>query len=367
MAVGSKPAMIVSRLRLLVVLWIPPRDPPSRSGLARHDMTPTSPEALSTPEPVNRVAPPMPWPTGWIAPELTDAQGRALPRLVACMTARAGGVSQAPYASFNLGDHVADDPVAVARNRELAGRFMARLAGQTDAAVGVHAGVDACFEAVAPWPVAWLEQVHGARMHRLRASDVGPHGHMLTPRADGLFTTEPGLVCAVMVADCLPILLADQQGRGVAALHAGWRGLAGAGEAMGGRGIVEAGVAALCEATQAPASDLVAWLGPCIGPRRFQVGADVLAAFGVDPFAVAARGADRPDAPDPCFQPDTDAGEASPRWWADLAGLARLRLRAAGVEAVSGGTWCTVDEPARFFSYRRDRVTGRQAAMIALR
>ncbi len=310
-------------------------------------------------EPVGKASPFMPWPDGWIAPELTDAHGRSLPRVVACMTARAGGVSLSPYASFNLGDHVADDPAAVTRNRELAGRFMAGLAGQTDASAAV--------DALAPWPVAWLEQVHGARMHRLSADDVGRDGCVRAAQADGVFTTEPGLVCAVMVADCLPILLADCRGRGVAALHAGWRGLAGAGQAMGGRGIVEAGVAALCEATRADASDLVAWLGPCIGPRRFQVGADVLAAFGVDPLAVVATGANRSGGPDACFQPDADAGVAEPRWWADLAGLARLRLRAAGVESVCGGTWCTVDAPARFFSYRRDRVTGRQAAMIALR
>jgi len=313
----------------------------------------------STSEPVNKASPRTPWPAGWIAPELTDAQGRPLPGVVACMTARAGGVSRSPYASFNLGDHVADDLAAVTSNREHAGRFMAGLAGQTDASAAV--------DAAAPWPVAWLEQVHGAHMHRLCANDVGPDGRMQAPQADGVFTTEPGLVCAVMVADCLPILLADRQGRGVAALHAGWRGLAGAGKAMGGRGIVEAGVAALCEATQAQASDLVAWLGPCIGPHRFQVGADVLAAFGVNPLAVGATGANRPGVSSACFQPDTGASLGEPRWWADLVGLARLRLHAAGVASVCGGTWCTVSDSARFFSYRRDRVTGRQAAMIALR
>ncbi len=287
------------------------------------------------------------WPTGWIAPDLSDAQGRPLSHVVAAMTARAGGVSQPPRASFNLGDHVGDDPVAVAHNRAQAGRFMAGLGG----------------EAGASWPVGWLRQVHGAQVHRLVAGDVVPGQIWWPPAADGVYTTEPGLVCAVMVADCLPILLADRAGRGVAALHAGWRGLAGAAE-MGGRGIVEAGVSALCGALQTGPADLVAWLGPCIGPERFQVGADVLHAFGVDAGAdpqawAAPNGA--------CFRPDPGADPDSPRWWADLAGLARLRLQAAGVGIVRGGGWCTVADPARFFSYRRDGVTGRQAAMVALR
>jgi polyphenol oxidase len=291
------------------------------------------------------------WPSDWIAPDLSDGRGAPLTGVVACMSARAGGVSQPPWDSFNLGDHVGDDAAAVAHNRARAGRFLAGLAGHR----GDHAG----------WPVGWLKQVHGAQVHRLKASDVAPGQAWVPPVADGVFTTEPGLVCAVMVADCLPILLADREGRGVAALHAGWRGLSGAAE-MGGLGIVEAGVSALCEASQADPADLVAWLGPCIGPRRFQVGSDVLQAFGVDPHDLrGAMGS--------CFRPDVGvsagagASPASPRWWADLAGLARGRLVAAGVGIVRGGDWCTVEDSARFFSYRRDGLTGRQAAMVALR
>ncbi len=285
---------------------------------------------------------PSAWPQGWLVPDLHTADGQLPPGVLACMTARAGGVSQAPYASFNLGHHVGDAPEAVAANRRHAGQLMAQLRPGGNVNDG--------------WPVAWLDQVHGARLHRVRASDFTPGGPWVPPQADGGFTTEAGLVCAVMVADCLPILLAVRHGGGVAALHAGWRGLAGAG-AMQGCGIVEMGVAALCEAAGVAPADLVAWLGPCIGPQRFQVGAEVLQAFGVAPAQAASH---------PLFKPDPQANASSPRWLADLAGLARQRLAAQGVTSVHGGRWCTVSDPARFFSYRRDGVTGRQVALIAL-
>jgi polyphenol oxidase len=148
----------------------------------------------------------------------------------------------------------------------------------------------------------------------------------------------------VLVADCLPVLLAAPQARGVGAAHAGWRGLAG--------GVLEATVQALCDATRCEPGELQAWLGPCIGPRQFEVGADVLAAFGT---ASAAR-----------FVPRARA-DGSMRWLADLPGLARDRLHGAGVRQVSGGAWCTVEDGSRFFSFRRDGVTGRMAAAVCIR
>nr|WP_290678171.1 peptidoglycan editing factor PgeF [Aquabacterium sp.] len=276
-------------------------------------------------------------------------------RLGAIMSARAGGISQASYAQCNLGDHVQDDPQAVAHNREV---FAAQLQARP----------------------AWLTQVHGNRMIRLTNgasggdlfNPVDVQGSDGQPEADGALTTEPGLACTVMVADCLPLLLAAPEGRGVAALHAGWRGLAGAGAgAMAGRGIVHTGVAALCEAASCDPAELRVWLGPCIGPQHFEVGADVLIGFGVDP---------REALPHPRFTPSDPAlyskgGEAAaddqrgaqPKWLADLPGLARDILQSCGVEHISGGTWCTVSDASRFFSFRRDRVTGRQAAGICLR
>jgi polyphenol oxidase len=153
----------------------------------------------------------------------------------------------------------------------------------------------------------------------------------------------------VQVADCLPVLLADRAGRVVGAAHAGWRGLAA--------GVIEATVQRMQEVAGVAPGDLEAWLGACIGPRRFEVGADVLAAFGADPAQAGPR-----------FRPRGDA--AAGKWLADLPGLARDRLAAIGVARVAGndGTtaWCTVDNPLRFFSFRRDGVTGRMSACIGL-
>ncbi len=236
------------------------------------------------------------------------------------MSTRAGGVSAPPYDSLNLRPAAlggpADDPAAVAEN---ARRFAAAL-GAT--------------------PV-WLDQVHGSTVVRLGAADLTP-GRPLH-RADASVSTVPGLACAVLVADCLPLLLASRDGRAVGAAHAGWRGLAA--------GVIEAAVAATCEAAGCPPRDLLAWIGPCIGPQAFEVGADVVEACGgPGPRFVARRRAD-----------------GSAGWLADLPGLARDRLAAAGVLAVSGGRWCTVADPSRFFSFRRDRVTGRMAAAVAIR
>ena len=244
----------------------------------------------------------------WLAPEWhVDA------RIGALMTTRAGGVSAAPFDSLNLGRSAGDDPAAVDENRH---RF--------EAALGV--------------PTRYLSQVHGIRVLRLTHAAQGPH------EADAAITTEPGLACTVMVADCLPVLFAAAGARGVGAAHAGWRGLAA--------GVLEATVQALCDAAGCAPQQLSAWLGPCIGPRHFEVGADVQEAFG--PAAGRHfRPRQRPD--------------GSPRWLADLPGLARDRLRAAGVTRVSGGTWCTVEDRLRFFSFRRDRVTGRMAAAAWIR
>jgi YfiH family protein len=185
----------------------------------------------------------------------------------------------------------------------------------------------------------WLRQVHGTRVVRLSAADAlaGAASH----EADACVTAEPGIACAVQVADCLPLLLAAPDGRGVAAAHAGWRGLAA--------GVLEATVHALCDLAACDPLELQAWLGPCIGPQRFEVGCDVLAAFGVP---------DRVDC-DLRFRPHT-AG----KWLADLPGLARDRLDNCGVRRITGGQWCTASDASRFYSFRRDGVTGRMAALV---
>ncbi len=209
----------------------------------------------------------------------------------ALMSTRRGGVSAAPFDSLNLGRSAGDDATAVDENRR---RFTAALGGAR--------------------PV-WLSQVHGIRVLRLHAAD-SPDGAW--PAADASLTTEPGVACTVMVADCLPVLFAAPHGRGVAAAHAGWRGLAG--------GVLEATLEALCAAAACAPAEVCAWLGPAIGPRCFEVGADVVEAFGGGP-----RFVERP-------RPD-----GALRWRADLPGLATDRLRAAGLTQVSGGERCTVE------------------------
>jgi len=241
----------------------------------------------------------------WLRPDGLPAAIGAL------MTTRAGGVSAGRYASLNLGAAAGDEAEALAANR-------ARFA-----------------QAIAAAPV-WLEQVHGAEVVRISAD----HAALPPPRADASVCTEPGVACTVLVADCLPVLLAAPGGRGVAAAHAGWRGLAG--------GVVEAALAALCEAAGCAPGEVWAWLGACIGPRRFEVGAEVVAALGG-----GARFAPRPG--------------VEGKWLADLAGLARDRLHAAGVAQVAGGRWCTFEDARRYYSYRRDGATGRMAAAIWLR
>ena len=241
----------------------------------------------------------------------------------AVCTTRQGGLSLPPYDSLNLGDHVGDDAAAVQRNR-----------GELKAAIAVR-------------PV-FLQQVHGSSVAQLRAdSPDGTH-------ADGCVVTQRGLACTIMVADCLPVLLADAGGMAVAAAHAGWRGLAG----TGGIGVIENVVHALWKALPstptAAAGNTIAWLGPCIGPQAFEVGDEVRQTFVADHPECSAL-----------FRP-----HAPGKWLADLQGLARLRLSALGITQVYGNDgspgWCSAGNPSRFFSHRRDRVSGRFAACVWL-
>jgi YfiH family protein len=260
----------------------------------------------------------------WLIPDWPAPAGvRAL------FTTRAGGTSAVPHDSMNLGDHVGDVPERVAANRALLGQAMGAA------------------------PV-FLQQVHGSAV-----VVIGPgtaHGQP----ADAALTTERGIACTIMVADCLPVLFSTTDGAAVAAAHAGWRGLAG----KQGRGVLEKThesflALALMGRMQA-AINTVAWLGPCIGPTAFEVGAEVRAAFvDGDPRAAV------------CF-----TALASGKYLADLAGLARLRLQALGITQVYGNDgsapWCTVGNASRFFSHRRDagvsgngfNTTGRMAACI---
>lgn len=225
----------------------------------------------------------------------------------ACTTCRSGGFSAPPYLSLNMADHVGDDPDAVAANR--------RRVGQTLAL---------------PASPLWLRQEHGV-------SVIDAAGAAAGSVADGAYTTRPGMVCAVLTADCLPLLLCRRAGDAVAAVHVGWRGLAG--------GIIARAVAALGGA------ELLAWLGPAIGPRAYQVGEEVVQALG---RAVAG-------APRDAFTP---AGPG--KWRVDLYRLAAAALARAGVGAVHGADWCTFTDEQRFYSYRRDGVTGRMATLIWL-
>jgi len=240
----------------------------------------------------------------------------APPRVAALMTTRAGGCSRAPWDSLNLGTAVGDDPAAVAANREALRRA---LGGAV--------------------PV-FLRQVHGIRVVHLGPPHAAPQAPL--EDADASIATVPGLACVVQVADCLPVLFAAPDGRGVGAAHAGWRGLAG--------GVLEATLQALCEAASCSPGEVQAWLGPSIGPRRFEVGDEVRAAF---------EAPDRP-ASAAAFTPAGRPG----KWLADLPALARDRLTRAGVAHVAGGGWCTHEDASRFFSFRRDGVTGRMAAAI---
>ena len=239
-------------------------------------------------------------------PDCLQPDWPAPARVKSLQTLRSGGVSVAPWASFNLGDHVGDDPLHVAANRD---------------------ALTACL----PSAPCWLQQVHGTLA-------VNAENTPKPAVADAAFTRQAGRVCAVMTADCLPVLFCDRAGSVVAAAHAGWRGLLG--------GVLESTLSVMAVAPD----HVLAWLGPAIGPSAFEVGDEVRTAFVTDlPTAGEAFA--------PCGQG---------KWLADLYALARLRLARAGVTAVYGGNACTYSDPARYFSYRRDGVTGRMATLIWL-
>lgn len=254
----------------------------------------------------------------------------AAPRYVhALVSTRQGGVSTGPWASLNISHHVGDEISAVNENRLRLKR-----------AVGA--------------PIVWMSLVHGAnvvRLDRLRHLNVQPE----RPVADAAWTTDADLACAVTAADCLPVFFCTADGSAVGVAHAGWRGLAA--------GVLQNTVTAMCSGTGTPPQDLHVWLGPCIGPSSFEVGDDVLAAFGADRFGTDRSGTDIPQ-PDPLrFRPHSSAG-GNPRWLANLPQLARDALLASGVHNISGGGLCTVLDSSRFFSFRRDGVTGRMLAAI---
>lgn len=228
----------------------------------------------------------------------------------ALQTTRLGGVSSGPYASLNMGEHVKDDPMHVARNRQLLNTFL-------------------------PSEPVWLNQVHGTRVIDAALSSC-------IESADAAFTDRKQVVCVTMTADCLPVLLCDAQGSIVAAVHAGWRSLC--------HGVIEATIESMFARQPAlKANQLMAWLGPAIGPQAFEVGSEVRAQF----MAKAAQA-------EQAFTPHGD------KWLGNLYLIAQQRLHALGVANVYGGGECTYTDQARFFSFRRDGDTGRMATLIWL-
>ncbi len=232
----------------------------------------------------------------------------APPNVRAVQTTRRGGVSVAPYDTLNLGAHVGDAPFAVARNRQLLTELL-------------------------PSEPVWLNQVHGTAVIDTEAAGCG------TPQADACISRNKGAVCVIMTADCLPVLLCDEQGTVVGAAHAGWRGLC--------EGVIERTVGAM----KVPPSSLMAWLGPAIGPTAFEVGGEVREAF-------IARQAQAAEA----FVPARENN----KYLADLYLLARQRLHALGITRIHGGGFCTCTDRERFFSHRRDGVSGRMGTFIWL-
>jgi YfiH family protein len=255
--------------------------------------------------------------TALVWPEWPDLPGK----VGALATGRDGGVSRGPYddgkggGGLNLGLHCGDDPEAVRSNRE---RLQAFLPGRP----------------------AWIAQVHGADV--VDAATVGPDQPVRT--GDASIATRPGLVCAIMTADCLPVLFADLDGKVVGAAHAGWRGLAG--------GVLGETVRAM---RAAGAGEITAWMGPAIGPEAFEVGPEVREAFLAALPGEATMAAFRPISDHPV------------KFLADIFALARLMLAREGITRVHGGGICTATAPQRFYSYRRDHVSGRQASLIWIR
>jgi YfiH family protein len=246
---------------------------------------------------------------------IVEADWAAPDGILAFTTTRIGGCSVAPYDSFNLGSHVDDDPAAVTANRDLLGAQLS-----TDKAID------------------WLNQIHGTAVVEALSNES-------IPNADAIFSRQAGAACAVLTADCLPVLLCSESGDVVAAAHAGWRGLAA--------GVLEATVRKMdCE----PGA-ILAWLGPAIGPEAFEVGPEVREAF--------LAGADKLEQVriNRCFCPSPSRPGY---FYGDLYGLAKQRLATAGVARVSGGDYCTYADSERFFSYRRDGQTGRMASLILM-
>ena len=237
------------------------------------------------------------------------------------ITTRMGGYSSPPYKSFNLAMHVGDDPLSVEQNRK---RLKERL----------------------PSEPKWLNQIHSRRI--IDAADT-----KLQADADGSITIQQNIVSVVMTADCLPALICNRQGSAVAALHAGWRGLLA--------GILEQGAEQLVKLSACRKEDVLVWLGPAIGPDYFEVGEDVRQAFLA---RAQARGQSHYESIDRCFAKYKKTPEGQNKYLADIYQLARVRLSAIGVDNVSGGHYCTYSEADKFYSYRRDGVTGRMASMI---
>lgn len=234
----------------------------------------------------------------------------------ACITARSGGFSLPPYASNNFGLHVGDDPLRVAKNR-------AQL----------------CTQAGLVNAPQWLEQVHGVKVVNAKADGV-------IRTADGSYSNQPGQACLVMTADCLPILLCDRQGTQVAALHCGWRSLA--------KGICARGL----QKFSGNPGDILAYLGPAISQPNFEVGVDVLEAF--------FKGARTHEQREQIASAFVSAHRPL-HFFADIYALARAELKALGVHAIYGGGYCTYADVDRFYSYRRDKTTGRMASLIWLK
>lgn len=237
----------------------------------------------------------------WIVPDWP-----APARVKAFFTTRSGGVSSGPFQSLNLGDHVGDRPEDVAANRALLSVFL-------------------------PSTPVWLRQVHGTNVVAAESAEIGVE-------ADAAHTATPGVVCAILTADCLPVLICDRNGSQVAAVHAGWRGLS--------QSVIERTIAAM----RVPPPELLVFLGPAIGPTHYEVGDDVRDVFVNDDESALTA-----------FLPS-----ANGKWLANLYELAQLRLRRLGIEEIYGGDCCTFNDTERFFSFRRDGQTGRMAALIWL-
>lgn len=244
-------------------------------------------------------------------PEFIVPDWPAPPNVRALVTTRRGGFSTGPHAGFNLADHVGDQSLAVAANRRSLCEHL-------------------------PAEPLWLKQVHGTRCRDARllinCDDSSP------PEADAAFSRHPGIVCVVLTADCLPVLLCDTAGSVVGIAHAGWRGLAA--------GVIESLVAAMA----VPGRDLMAWLGPAIGPASFEVGPDVRDAFLANDSRASAG----------------FIAKTGDKWLCDIYTLARQRLVAQEVHQVTSAAFCTVQDKERFFSFRRDGITGRMASLIWL-